>query len=313
MRDRAQSGDIVSTVVVNPTRSPELKRQISTDVFPQTIARSLPTVRLCRMYSRREPPIRWTRHPCRSNIPRSYSPPDITMGCTPCHHAPLLNRSRAHCPIPTFPSVIRLLLPRLLPQAPANPQSSWRLLSAVMLSHPLQTLIKRRRYPPTPRMDLSRPASVRSRLLPTASPASPVPSIQNPEASMSTPLTSIPTRDGNHSKCPVFFSLHSQSLITNPSSVLDHFSNLGIEGHITTSPTDSANRSPEQVHSSENTSGVNTAYASPTSNMSNGGSPHQSTKPIRFSLTSELASALSANPDGSVPYVSCQSASSPDS
>lgn len=70
------------------------------------------------------------------------------------------------------------------------------------------------------------------------------------------------------------------------------------------SPADSTSRSPEQVHSSENSSGVNTAYPSPRSNMSNGGSPHPSTKPVRYSLTSELASALSANPDGSVPYVS---------
>ena len=77
------------------------------------------------------------------------------------------------------------------------------------------------------------------------------------------------------------------------------------------SPTDSANRSPEQVHSSENSSGVNTAYASPRSNMSNGSSPHPPTKPVRFSLTSELASALSANPDGSVPYVSSHRVSPP--
>jgi len=98
-----------------------------------------------------------------------------------------------------------------------------------------------------------------------------------------------------------FSSSRTHSLTSFASSVLDHFSNLGIEGHNTASPTDSANRSPEQAHSSQNTSGVNTAYASP--NMSNGSSPHSSTKPVRFSLTSELASALS-NPDGSVPHVS---------
>jgi len=73
---------------------------------------------------------------------------------------------------------------------------------------------------------------------------------------------------------------------------------------MTASPTDSANRSPEQVHSGENTSGINTAYASPRSSVSNGGSPHPSTKPVRFSLTSELASALTNNQEGSVPYVS---------
>jgi hypothetical protein len=56
------------------------------------------------------------------------------------------------------------------------------------------------------------------------------------------------------------------------------------------------------VHSGENTSGVNTAYASPRSSVSNGSSPHPSTEPVRFSLTSELASALSTNTDGSAPY-----------
>ena len=101
-----------------------------------------------------------------------------------------------------------------------------------------------------------------------------------------------------------FSSSRRQSLTAVRPSVLDHFSNLGIEGHVTVSPTDSANRSPEQGHSSQNTSGVNTAYASPS--MSDGSSPHTSTKSARYSLTSELASALSVNPDGSVPHVSCQ-------
>lgn len=40
--------------------------------------------------------------------------------------------------------------------------------------------------------------------------------------------------------------------------------------------------------------------------MPNGSSPHPSTEPVRFSLTSELASALSTNSDGSVSYVSSQ-------
>lgn len=62
------------------------------------------------------------------------------------------------------------------------------------------------------------------------------------------------------------------------------------------------------MHSGENTSGVNTAYASPRSSVSNGSSPHPSTEPVRFSLTSELASALSTNTDGSAPYVGSQRA-----
>jgi len=142
---RVQSGDIVSMEAVNPTRCLGLERQINTDTFPPPTVRSLPTVRLCRMYSRREHPIRWTRRLCLSNIPRPHSPPDIMMGCTPCHHAQLLNRSRGHYPTPTTPLVIPPLLPRLLPQAPVNHQSSWRLLSAVMPSHLLQMLIKKRR------------------------------------------------------------------------------------------------------------------------------------------------------------------------
>jgi len=123
---------------------------------------------------------------------------------------------------------------------------------------------------------------------------------------MSTRPTSTHIRDANHSECPFSFLLRSRLLTAVTSSVLDHFSNLGIEGHITASPTDSANRSPEQVHN-ENASGVNTVYASPI----NGASPHPSTKPVRFSLTSELASALSTNPDRSVTYVSSQRVFSP--
>jgi hypothetical protein len=203
---QAQFGDIVFTEVVNPTRCPELKRQISMDAFPQATARSLPTVRLCHTYSHKEHPIRWTRRSCRSNIQRPYTPPDITVGCTPCHHAQLPNRFQVRYPTPTSPSVILLLLllPRLLPQAPANHRSSWRPLSIATLSHPSQTLIKRRRCPPTFRTDLSLRASVRSHLLPTASQASPAPSIQNLEALMSIRPTSIHTRDVNHSERPVF-------------------------------------------------------------------------------------------------------------
>ena len=103
---------------------------------------------------------------------------------------------------------------------------------------------------------------------------------------------------------PRFSSSCHQSLTAVAPSILDHFSTLGIEGHATVSPTDSANRSPEQGHSSQNTSGVNTAYASP--NIPNGSSPHTSTKPSQFSLTSELASALSVNQDGSVQHVRSQ-------
>jgi hypothetical protein len=176
---QAQFGDIIFAEVVNPTRCPALKRQISTDAFPQATARSLPAVHLCRAYSRKEHPVRWTRRSCRSNIQRPHTPPDITAGCTPCHRAQLPNRFRVRYPTPTSPSAILLLLllPQLLPQAPANHRSSWRPLSIATLSHPSQTLIKRRRRPPTFRMDLSLRALVRSHLLPTASRASPGPSI----------------------------------------------------------------------------------------------------------------------------------------
>lgn len=200
---RVQSGDIVSMEAVNPTRCPGLGRVINTDTFPIPTVRS-PSVRLCRTCSPREHPIRWTRRLCRSNIPRPHLPPDITMGCTPCHRAQLLNRSRVHCPTQTTPSVIPLLLPRLLPRAPANRQSSWRLLSTVMPSH-LSQMPNKRRCHTTFRMDLSRPASVRLRLLPTASRASLVASIQNLEASMITRPTSTHTRDANHSTCPFLF------------------------------------------------------------------------------------------------------------
>lgn len=155
-------------------------------------------------------------------------------------------------------------------------------------------------------MDLLRPASVQSRPLPIASRASPVLSIQSLEAPTTIRRISTHTRDANRSECPVFLSLRSRLLTATPPSVLDHFSNLGIDGHITASPQGSANGSPEQVHSGENTSGVNTAYASPSSNISNGDSPHPSAEPVRFSLSSELASALSTNSDGPVPYVSSQ-------
>ena len=128
---------------------------------------------------------------------------------------------------------------------------------------------------------------------------------------MNTRQTFIHIRDASRSKPPVLYSSFRSRLLTfAPPSVLDHFSSLGIEGHITASPTDSANRSPEQVHTSESTPGVNTVYASPRSNISNGGSPHPSAEPVRFLLTSELASALSPNPDGPAPYVSDQKVSS---
>lgn len=211
MRVLAQSGDIVSTGVVNLTRCPDLKRQNSTDTFLPAIARFLPIVRLCHIYSRREPPIRWTRHLYRSNIPRPYSPPGITMGCTPCHHVRLLNRFLVRCQTLTFPSVIPPPLPRLLPQALANHQSSWPLLSTTMLSHLSQTPTKRR-YLPT--MGPSRPALVRLRLSPTASRASPVPSTRNPGAPTSTRPILIHSRDASHSKRPRFSSLRSRSLTT---------------------------------------------------------------------------------------------------
>ena len=309
----ALSGDIAPTVVVKPTRCPGLKRQISMDTSPTVAARFLPTVRLCRTCSRREPLILWIRLSSPSNIPRPRSLPGITMGYTPCHHARLLNRFRVRCQTPTFLSVIQLPLPRLLPQALANRQSNWRLRSTPMLSHLPRTPTRRRRYPPMLRTALLRPVSVRLRPSPTASRASPVPSIQNPEAWTSTQPTSTPIRDVNHSKrFRSFPSLPSPLFTAVPSSVLDQFSSLGIEGHITASPTDSENRSPEQAQTSENTSGVNTAYASPNSNLSNGDSPHPSTKPVQFALTSELASALSPNTDGSVPYVSGRSVPSGD-
>jgi hypothetical protein len=155
------------------------------------------------MYSRKERPIRWKRRICRSNIPRPRSPPDITMGCTPCNHARLLNQFRVRCPIRTSPLVIPLLLPRPLPRALANHQSSWRPLSTVTLSHLSQMPIKRRCLLML-RMVLSRLASVRLRLSPTASRASPAPSTRNLEASMSTRPISIHIRDANHSKRPVF-------------------------------------------------------------------------------------------------------------
>lgn len=203
MQARAHSGDIAFTAVVNPTRCLELKRQISTDVLSPATARSLPTVRLCPMYSRREHPIRWTQRLSRSNIQRPHSPPDITMGCTLCHHAQLLNQFRVRCPTPTSPSVTPLLLPLLLPQALANHRSSQWLLSATTLSHLPQMLIKRRRCPPMFPMDISRHASARLHLSPTASRASLALFIQNLEASTSTRPTSIHTRDVNHSKYPV--------------------------------------------------------------------------------------------------------------
>ena len=202
IRVYAQFGDIASMAVVNPTPCPGLKRQISTDALLPATARSLPTVRLCRMYSRREHPTRWTRHSYRSNIQRPHSPPDITMGCTPCHHAQLLNRSRVRYPTLTSPLVILLLLPRLLPQAPAN-QSSCRSLSIVTLSHPPRTIMSRRN-PPTFPMGPSRRASVQSHPSLTASPASLAPSTRNLEASMSIHRSSIPIRDANHSTCPPF-------------------------------------------------------------------------------------------------------------
>ena len=116
--------------------------------------------------------------------------------------------------------------------------------------------------------------------------------------------TSTHIHDVNRSKLSALSPWCNLLLTAVPPSVLDHFSNLGIEGRVSASPTDSAKRSPDQVHPSENGSGVNTAYASPRSNLSNGNSPHPPAKPVRFSLTSELASALSSNSDGSIPYVS---------
>ena len=203
IRVYAQFGDIASMAVVNPTPCPELKRQISTDTLLPATARSLPTVRPCRMYSRREHPIRWTRPLYRSNIQRPRSPPDITMGCTPCHHAQLLSRSRVRYPTPTSPLVILLLLPRLPPQAPAN-QNSRRSLSTVTLSHPPRTIMSRRN-PQTFPTDPSRRASVQSHPSLTASRVSRVPSTRNLGASMSIRPSSIRIRDANHSMRPVFF------------------------------------------------------------------------------------------------------------
>lgn len=301
---RAQHGDTASTVVVNPTRCPGLKRQISMGIFPTATARSLPTVRLCHTYSHRELHLRCTRRLCLLNIPHPHLPPDITMGCTQCHHVRLLHRFRAHYPTPTFLSVIQLVPPRLLLQAQANHQNSWPLRSAATLSHPPRTQIKRRRRLPTFRTGRSQLASAQSHHSPTASRALLVPSIQNLEASTNTRQTFTHIRDASRSKLSP--SSRSRLLTIVLSSVLDHFSNLGIEGHNTASPTDSANRSPEQVHTSKNAPGVNTVYASPRSNTSNGDSPHPPTEPVRFLLTSELASALSPNPDRPVPYVSDQ-------
>lgn len=150
------------------------------------------------MYSRRELPTRWTRHLCRSNNPLLFSPPNITMACTRSHHAQLLNRSRVRCPTPISPSVIPLPPPKHLPRAPANHQNSWPLLVAVV-SHQPQTPIKTMFH-----MGLLRPASVRSRPLPTASRASPVLSIQSLEALTGIRQTSIRIRDASHSELPVF-------------------------------------------------------------------------------------------------------------
>jgi len=199
----AQSGDIAFTGVQSPTRCQELKRQISTDTLLLATARPLPTVHLCHIYSRREHPIRWIPRLCLSNIPRPYSPPDITMGCTPHHHARFPNQFRVHCPTQTSPLAIPQPLPQPLPRAPANHQSSCRLLSTATLSHPSQMPIKRRCLPMF-RMVPLRPASVRSPLSPTASRASPVPSTRNPEASMSTQPVSIHIPDVNRSRRPVF-------------------------------------------------------------------------------------------------------------
>ena len=201
IRVYAKFGDIASMEVVNPTPCPELRRQISTDDLLPATARSLPTVRLCRMYSRREHPTRWTRHSYRSSIQRPRSPPDITMGCTPCHHAQLLSRSRVHYPTPTSPLVILLLLPRLLPQALAN-QSSCRSLSTAMHSHPPR-MIMSRKNPLTFPMDPSPPASVQSHPSLTASRVSLADSTRNLGASMSTHPSSIRNRDANHSMHPV--------------------------------------------------------------------------------------------------------------
>jgi hypothetical protein len=127
---------------------------------------------------------------------------------------------------------------------------------------------------------------------PFATRFSSIASLADSESSITSAFYSEP---GSIDEYPTDFHPHSR----RQSHVLDHCSNLGIEGHIAVPPTDTANRSPEQVHS-QNTSGLNTAYASP--NISNGNSPHQPTEPVRFSLTSELASALSVNPEGSVPH-----------
>jgi len=202
IRVYAQFGDIASMALVNPTPCPELKRQISTDALLPATARSLPTVRLCRMYSRREHPIRWTRHSYRSNIQRPHSPPDITMGCTPCHHAQLLSRSRVRYPTPTSPLVILLLLPRPLPQAPAN-QSTSRSRSTATLSHPPRTIMSRRN-PLTFPMEASQRASVQSHPSLTASRVSLVASTRSLEASMSIRQSSIHIRDANHSTSPGF-------------------------------------------------------------------------------------------------------------
>ena len=214
MRVYAKFGDIASMAVVNPTPCPELKRQINTVVaFPPAAARSLPTVRLCRMYSRREHPIRWTRHSYRSNIRRLHSPPDITMGCTLSHHAQSQNRSRVRYPTPTSPLVILLLLPRLLPRAPVN-QSSCRSLSTATLSRPPQTLTRSRRSPPAFPMDPSHRASVQSHPSLTASRVSLAPSTPSLGALTSIRPSSIRIRDANPSTRPLFFLALS---VANPS------------------------------------------------------------------------------------------------
>ena len=156
---RVLSGDI-ATVVVNLTHCLGLKRQISTGTFNPVTARSLPIVRLCHMSSRRELHNRRTRRLYPSNIQRPHTLPDITTGCTPCHHVPLLNRFRVRYRIPTSPSAIRLLPLPPLPRALASHRNSWRLRLALTLSHPPRIPTRRRSCPPTLPMELSRLASV---------------------------------------------------------------------------------------------------------------------------------------------------------
>jgi hypothetical protein len=177
---QALFGDTASTVAVNPTRCLGPRRQTNTDTFT-AIAQCLPIVRLCRTCFRRELHNPRTRRSCPSNIPRPPSFPDITMGCTPCHRVPSLNRFRVRYPLPTSLSGIRLLLLPLLLRALASHRNSLLLRSALTLSHPPPTPIKRRRCTRTLPMDHSQVASVRLRRLLAASRASPVPSIQNLE------------------------------------------------------------------------------------------------------------------------------------